>query len=72
MNEEEGAPNHLGERRRVLITITTGHTLVESTVFPHHFNEITLNGHAIDVELTFFAQCVLSFILFTGKPHKSS
>jgi hypothetical protein len=31
---------------------STWHTLVESTLFPHHFNEITLNQRGIDVELT--------------------
>jgi hypothetical protein len=25
--------------------LRTEHTLVESTLFPHHFNEITLNQH---------------------------
>ena len=30
----------------------TGHTLVESTLFPSHFNEITLTQRGIDVELT--------------------
>ena len=30
----------------------TGHTLVESTLFPHPFNEMMLNQRGIDVELT--------------------
>ena len=30
----------------------TGSTQVESTVFPGHFNQITLNQRGIDVELT--------------------
>ena len=29
----------------------TGHTLVESTLFPHNFYEIWLNQRGIDVEL---------------------
>ena len=30
----------------------TGHTLVESTLFPRYLNEIALNQRGIDVELT--------------------
>ena len=32
--------------------LTTGHTLVESTLFPCHFHTIKLNQCGIDVELT--------------------
>ena len=34
------------------VPVPTGHTLVEATLFPHHFNEITLNQRGIDIELT--------------------
>ena len=33
-----------------LLILATGHTLVESTLFPCHFNEITLNQRGIDVD----------------------
>ena len=32
--------------------LPTGHPLVELTLFPRHFNDITLNQRGIDVELT--------------------
>jgi hypothetical protein len=34
------------------ILALTGHTLVESMSFPHHFNEMTWNHCGIDVEFT--------------------
>ena len=33
--------------------LPTGHTLVDSTLFPCHFNEISLNQCGIDASLTF-------------------
>jgi hypothetical protein len=33
-------------------TLPTGHTLVESTLFPRHFIEITWKPDGMDVELT--------------------
>jgi hypothetical protein len=33
-------------------TLPTGRTLVESTLFPRHFNEITLNQSGIYVQFT--------------------
>ena len=36
----------------MLRQLHTGHTLVESTLFPRHFSENTLNQSEIDGELT--------------------
>jgi hypothetical protein len=35
-----------------VLNTPTRHTVVESTLFPHHVNEITLNQRGIDIELT--------------------
>ena len=45
----------------------TGFTLVESMLFPRHFNEITLNQLRIDVELTSVPSGRLLYGLLSGE-----
>ena len=42
----------------------TWHTLVESTLFPSHFNEKTLNQRGTDVEWTFVPQMGRALVLY--------
>ena len=41
-----------GQMDPILALTLTGHTLVESMLFPHHFNEMTLNHCGINGEFT--------------------
>jgi hypothetical protein len=56
------------------LKLPTGHTLVESMLFPSYFNYITLNQSEIDVEIDICAQWVTTdanhFSINIGKSRK--